>query len=114
MKTLGRILIILVATALVSGAMYMIFNGAGTGTNSGFERQEGRFQSGGNLPNGIRPDFEGERMERGESGEHGVGNWSGMLGHLSVIALITTVVVLLQRLFKPRKMVVSVSPGGSA
>jgi predicted lipid-binding transport protein (Tim44 family) len=52
-------------------------------------------------------------MERGESGEHGVGNWSSMLGHLGVITLITTVVVLLQRLFKPRKTV-SVSPGGSA
>ena len=113
MKTLGRILIILVTTALVAGAMYMIFNGAGTGTNSGFDRQEGQFQPGGNHPNGTRPDFEGGRMEFGEGGEHDGGNWAGMLGHLGVIALITTVVVLLQKLFKLRKTV-SVSPGGSA
>ena len=113
MKTLVRILIILVATALVAGTMYMIFNASGTATASGFERQEGRFQPGGDLPSGTRPDFEGERMERGEGGEHGGGSWSGILGNLGLIALITTVVVLLQKLFKLRKTV-SVSPGGSA
>lgn len=110
MKTFGRILVILAVTALVAGAMYMLFNTNGTQAGSGIEGQEGRFQPGSTLPNGTRPEFEGGRMERGEGGEHGEGSWFGMLGNLGVVALITTVVVLLQKLFKPRNTV-SVSQG---
>jgi hypothetical protein len=111
MKTLGRIIIILVATALVAGAIYMIVNAAGTGTASGFEPQGGQFQPGGNLPNGTRPDFEGGRMERGERGEGG--SWIGVFGNLGVIALIVAVIVVLQKLFKPKRTL-EASPGNPA
>lgn len=97
MKTLGRIFIILAVTALVAGALYLIFNGNSAGTSSDFRPQgEAGFQ-----PGGARPDFEGGRPDR----DGMAGGWIfGTLKNLVVVSVLVAVIVLPKSLGKRKRL----------
>jgi hypothetical protein len=101
MKTLGRILIILAVTALVTGALYLIVNAGGTGTASTFPQRGERFASARTFEAGARPEFEGGRPERGERG----GGWVfGLIKNVGVIALLVAILVLPKELAKRKRL----------
>lgn len=82
MKTLGRILIILAVTALVTGALYLTFNGSDAGD---FPEEPGF------SPNAPSPDFEVGRADQAEFR----GGWMfGLTKNLGVISLLVTVIIL--------------------
>ncbi len=105
MKTLGRILIILVVFAALSGLMVIGVNASGFSA-SNFRGEGGEFRpSGGGEgfpPPGFRPDgddggfrpegFE-ERGERGEGRGGVTGLMFGAIKNIFVIALLVTVIV---------------------
>ena len=108
MKTLGRIFIILLVTALVTAALYLLVSASNTGATAGFSERGEQFQSGGGLPNyeGTRRDFEGGR-ERGEIGE---GGFLGIIRSVLVIGVIVAIIVLPKNL-KKRKRMTAVNAG---
>lgn len=89
MKTFGRILIIVVAFALVMSGMYFAVNGSSnTSTAQGFDRPQ--FQGEGFNPNGPRPDFRGEREREGG----GVGWIFGMIKNVGIVAVFVALIVV--------------------
>ncbi len=86
MKTLGRIILILLAFALVMGLAYVLVKvgGPSAGTAaSAFGRDAGFSR-----PDGVRLGFRGERDGRG-------GGWMfGMIKNVGIIALIVALVVI--------------------
>ncbi|NOT03914.1 MAG: hypothetical protein HOP27_04875 [Anaerolineales bacterium] len=105
MKTLGRILIILVVFAALSGLMVVGVNALGLSV-SNFRGEGGEFRPGGDgegfPPPSFRPDgddggfrpegFE-ERGERGERRGGVAGMMFGAIKNIFVIALLVTVIV---------------------
>ncbi len=85
MKTLGRILIIVAAIAMVMGITYMAVNAGGTSSqNAPAFEQHDRFPPNG----GQRPDFRGE-------GDRGGGGWMfGMIKNLGIVAVIVALIAL--------------------
>jgi hypothetical protein len=122
MKTIGRILIILAVTALITAAMYFAVNASGSGLSSDFRRGREQFQPGGTFPNGARPEgsrpnFEGGRpgREGGEDGPGGLGWTLGWIKDLGVIAVLVAIIVLPKRLGKRKRLAaVKADPGDSA
>jgi hypothetical protein len=114
MKTLGRIVIILVVTALVTAGLYALVTANGTGNvPSDFGRGGEQFQSGGALPEGVRPEgfrpgFEGGRGEHNERGEGGFGGGFGfifgLLKNSLMIGLIVAILVLPKSLSKKKRL----------
>jgi hypothetical protein len=106
MKTLGRILIIFVAAAIVTGALVALVNATGSNATTAFdrpggtefrpqgERPQGDFPEG-NFPGGIRP---GRGRELG-----GVGWMPGTLKNIGVIALLVALIVIPKSLFNRKK-----------
>ncbi len=110
MRTLGRILMILVAFALMMGLMYMIVSASSSSANSigpTFERGNGRgFQPEGGqspFPNGQRPEF-GHRDRRGG------GVMFGMIRNVALIAIIVAAIVIPKDIWQKRMR--NVSAGG--
>lgn len=101
MKTLGRILIILAVTALVTGGLYLIVNAGGTGTAANFPQRGEQFASARTFEGGARPEFDGARPERGER-EGGLP--FGWIKNMGVIALIVTILVLPKGLAKRKRL----------
>ncbi|MBI5296026.1 MAG: hypothetical protein HY869_11175 [Chloroflexi bacterium] len=103
MKTLGRILIILLATVLVGAALYFLVDANSSGADPSFDRPEGaEFRPQGERPQGDFP--EGMRPERG-GGERGAvgGRWMfGLVKNVGVIALLVAVIVIPKSLFKKK------------
>lgn len=96
MKTLGRILIILVIMALVMGITYAAVSASGSSASSGMEP---RFEEGGRPPFPEGERFEGERHE-----ERGEGGWMfGFIKNVGVIAVVTTLIVLPKSIVRKRK-----------
>ena len=94
MKTLGRILIILTAFALVMGITYAAVNTGTAGTSSNSSR----------LEPGERPAFQnGERPEiRGERG----GNWMyGAIKNIGIVAIIVALIVFPKGWLQNRKRI---------
>lgn len=94
MKTLGRVLIILVVTCLLAGAMYAAVSAGGASTTTG-------------APGFTSQGFQGERPEGfrdggGERGERGGGSWLGVVKNIAIIGALVAGVVLLRRLLTPR------------
>ena len=102
MKTLGRILIILAVTALVTGALYLIVNAGGTGTAANFPQRGEQFASTRTFEAGARPEFDGARPERGV--ERG-GGWAfGLLKNMGVISILVVILVLPKGLAKRKRL----------
>lgn len=92
MKTLGRILIILAVTALVTGALYLTFNSA----DAGVLPDKPAFS-----PDAPSPDFEGDRADRDEMR----GGWMfGLTKNLGVISVLVTVMVLPKSVGKRKRL----------
>ena len=108
MKTLGRILIILVAFALVMGITYTVVNAASSSVGAtAFERGgEGLPRPQGvqpQLSNGERPEFPGGegREFRGDRG--GGFRWIlGAVKNIGIIAIIVAAVVWLKNFLQKR------------
>ena len=92
MKTLGRILTIVLALGIVMGVLYVSVNA----TASAAPAQNARFER------GQRPEFpdrdRGERFERG-----GFGWIFGAIKNIVVIAIIVTAIVIPKRWLQRRK-----------
>lgn len=104
MKTLGRILIILLATVLVGAALYFLVDANSSSADLPFDRPEGaEFRPQGERPLGDFP--EGLRPGRG-GGERGAvgGRWMfGLVKNVGVIALLVAVIVIPKSLFNRKK-----------
>ena len=108
MKTLGRILIILFAFALVMGITYTVVNAASSSIGNptferggeGFPRPEGVQPQ---LPNGERPELPGGegRESRGDRG--GGFRWIlGAVRDVGIIAIIVAAVIWLKNFLRKR------------
>jgi hypothetical protein len=109
MKTLGRILIILAAFALVMGITYTAVNAASSSTgNSAFERGGEDFPRPESVqpqvPNGARPAFPPGGEGREFRGDRGGGfRWIlGAVKNMGIIAIIVAVVVWLKNFMRKR------------
>jgi hypothetical protein len=106
MKTLGRILIILAAFAVVMGITYVVVSGDGSsstvtaleGGGEGLARPDGVGQP--SFPNGERPDFGGEGPG---------GGWMfGLIKNMGIVAFVVTLIVLPKSLLRWRAVPVRV------
>lgn len=105
MKTLGRILIILLATAIVTGAWVALVNGVGANVSTSFDRPGGaefRPQQQGNQPPAGFPEGgfpQGERPDR-ERGGGSMGRFAlGMVKNVGIVAVLVALIVLPKSLF---------------
>ncbi|GEM_PF-5533918 len=94
MKTLGRILIILLAVAIVSGATILIVNATGAGSSPTLPGRDGGFARPGFIPAEGPDGFEGGEREGGRFGL----NRSLML--LVPLTIIVAVVLGFERLLE--------------
>jgi len=106
MKTLGRILIILLAAAIVTGAWVALVNGIGANVSTSFDRPGGdefRPQQQGNQPPAGFPEGgfpQGERPDREQGGGGSVGRFGlGMVKNVGVVAVLVALIVLPKSLF---------------
>ena len=117
MKTLGKILVILAAFALVMGITYTAVNAASSSIGApaferggeGFPRPDGVQPQ---LPNGGRPEFPGGegREFRGDRG--GGLRWIlGAVKNIGVVALIVAAVVWLKNFLRKRERETQVVSG---
>ncbi len=108
MKTLGRILIILMVLAVVMGITYFIVTTSNLSTSANvpaFTRNTGgRFRPEGGFPDGGRPEFGG----RGPR----AGGWIfGMIKNMGLVALVVAFVVIPKNMWQKRSKQVSASAG---
>ncbi len=103
MKTLGRILIIVLAFALVMGGTYYMVNTGSNNSNApAFDRGSfdgnPQFQGAGFNANGPRPEFRGERDRRGGGG------WMfGLIKNIGIVAVIVALIVLPKNFFQQQR-----------
>jgi hypothetical protein len=108
-KTLGRILIILLAAALVTGAWLALVNGVGTNLSTSFERRgqtEFRPPQRDQAPAGSPEYSEGMRPGREESRGGGLSLarlTAGLVKNVGVMAVLVAVVVLPKSLLDRRR-----------
>lgn len=108
MKTLGRIIIILAAFALVMGITYGMVNAVSSSTVArSFERgDEGSPRPQGvqpQNPNGQRPEGPGDEGREGRSGGNIVRLILGTLKNIGLVALVVILVVWLKNYMEKRK-----------
>jgi len=108
MKTLGRILIILAAFAIVMGITYVAVNVAGGSSSTGMPQFQGGERPA--LPNGQfemgeRPAFPGSQFgERPEGRERGGGGWMfGLIKNISIVAVVVTLIALTKSIIQKKK-----------
>lgn len=109
MKTLGRILIILLATAVVTGAWVALVNGIGANVSASFDRPGGaefRPQQQGNQPPAGFPEGgfpQGERPDR-ERGGGSMGRFAlGMVKNVGIVAVLVVLIVIPKSLFSQKR-----------
>ncbi len=107
MKTLGRILIILMVFAAVIGITYIVVNAGSSSTSANmpaFERgDEGRQRpEGGQLQfsNGERPEFPGGGPEFGREGPRGGGWIFGLIKNIGIIGIIVALIAVPRSLIR--------------
>ena len=120
MKTIGRILIILLTAGLIAAAIFAAVNASGSSAHAGFGEPfnnngaqtragfpasgNGEFRPGGSPLGGFR---DGGHPERG--GE--AGGWLfGTIRNVGIVAVIVTVIVLPKKLLKKRAVPAVVKP----
>ena len=92
MKTLGRILIIVLAFAIMMGIAYSVVNISVSSTNAP------AFQRGGD---GMRPEFQGEG--RGDDGGNGFGMIFGLAKNTIIVAMIVALITFPKNLLQQRQ-----------
>jgi hypothetical protein len=107
MKTIGRILIILVVFFILASLMVVVVNASGANaTDFNGARQ---FRPGG-TENGIRPQGDGDRPERGERGVGGSRWMFGLIKNVSVMALLVIIIVWPKSVAKKKRKQSPVKP----
>lgn len=106
MKTLGRVLMILIAFVLIMGITYVVVK-AVNGTN--FSTTAPRFEGREGFPqldreNGERPEF-----ERGERGEFGGGWMFGMLKNITIVGIIVALIAVPRSLMRRKPTAVQIA-----
>ena len=98
MKALGRILVIVVAFALMTGVIYAVVNTGGSSTNAT------TFQRGGDgfAPDGARPEF------RGDDGGNSFGMLFGVLKNTIIVTVIVALIIFPKNLLQQRRRAVPV------
>lgn len=100
MKTLGRILIILAAFALVMGITYVAVNAIRSSTTArAFERQG----EGLSRPEGGQPPFPGGEGHEERRGGSGVRLMLGTVKNIGIIAVVVGLVVWIKNYMEKRK-----------
>ena len=102
MKTLGRIIIILVAFAVVMGITYVAVNAGGSSSTN-----MPRFELG-ERPAPANGQFEG-RSERHEEG--GGGMMFGLIKNAGIIAILVAIIVVPKNISKRKRLQASLSNG---
>ncbi len=99
MKTFGRILVIVVAFAVVMGLMYFAVNANSNNSNaSAFDRGNRQFEGEGFNPNGPRPEFRGER-----EGGGGFGWIFGVIKNTGIVAVLVALIVVPKNFLQQQK-----------
>jgi len=103
-KTLGRILMIVAAFALMMGLIYAAVNAGGSSNNgAAFQRGGDRFAP----PDGTQPQFRGEG--RGDNGSgNGFGMIFGLLKNTIIIAVIVALIVFPKNILQERRRAIPV------
>ncbi len=106
MKTFGRILIILLAAAIVTGGWVALVNGIGANVSTSFDRPGGdefRPSQQGNQPPAGFPEGgfpQGERPDREQGGGGSMGRFGlGMVKNVGIVAVLVALIVLPKSLF---------------
>jgi hypothetical protein len=115
MKTLGRILIILVVFSALSGLMVLAVNASGSNAPN-FDGAPAQLRPQGD-GDGIRPEGDqfnpegGEfRPERGERGGAGGSRWMfGLVKNVGLMALLVTLIVLPKSIAKKKRKQAAIS-----
>jgi hypothetical protein len=102
MKTFGRILIIVVAFALVMGLTYFAVSAGSNNSNApAFDRPQ--FQGDGFNANGSRPEF------RGEGDRGGSGGWIfGMVKNIGIVSVIVAMIILPKNFLQQKRQAATV------
>jgi len=100
MKTLGRIIIILVAFVIVMGITYTTVSASGSSSTSA-----PAFESGGEgfapRPDGERPEFRGE--------DQGGGGWIfGLMKNMAIVAVVVALIVFPKNLLQQKRRAIPV------
>jgi hypothetical protein len=88
MKTIGRILIILAVFSIFAGLMVVAVNASGSNAPAADDTRQFR-----PAVDGIRPEGDGNRPERGDRGAGGSRWMFGLVKNIGVMALLVTVIV---------------------
>ena len=104
MKTLGRILVIVLAFAIMMGITYSVVNGSGSSNSApAFQRGGDGFAP----PDGARPEFRGEG--RGDDGGgSGFGIIFGLVKNTVIVAIIVALIAFPRNLLQQRQRAVPV------
>jgi len=105
MKTIGRILIILVVFSIFAGLMVIVVNASGA--NAPDFNGAPQFRPEGNA-GGIRPQSDANRPERGERDGGGLRWLSGAIRNVAVIGFLVTVIVWPKSVVKKKKKTAAV------
>jgi len=97
MKTLGRVLIILIAFVIMMGATYSAVSASGSASTNGpaFQR------AGGDFPGGVRP-------ENRDGGSSIIGVIFGLLKNTIIVAFIVAVVVFFKNTQQQKRRAVPI------
>jgi len=104
MKTFGRILVIVLAFAIMMGITYSVVNASAASNNApAFQRGGDGFAP----PDGARPEFRGEG--RGDDGSgSGFGIMFGLIKNTVIVAIIVALIALPRNLLQQRRRAVPV------
>jgi hypothetical protein len=105
MKTIGRILIILVVFSALSGLIVLAVNASGTSAASaGFDGARPQLSSNVN-EGGFNPEGAQGRHERGERGGHeGGGGWAfGLVKNMGVMTILVLLIALPKSIAKKKR-----------
>ena len=113
MKTLGKILIILVVFAVAMGITYFAVNASGSSSNDmpQFENRERPFPANGQFEPGEGQEFPGGEFEGRERHEGGGGMMFGLIKNIGIITILVAIIVVPKSLNKRKRLQASSSTG---
>ena len=104
MKTLGRILIIVLAFTIMMGITYSVVNASGSSnTAPAFQRGDDEFTP----PDGAQPEFRGEGRGDDDGGS-GFGMMFGLIKNTVIVAIIVALIAFPRNLLQQRQRAVPV------
>ncbi|MEP7136328.1 MAG: hypothetical protein ABI904_15475 [Chloroflexota bacterium] len=102
MKTFGRVLVIVIAFAILMGVTYSVVSASGSSNTAPVFQRDGRD---GFAPNDGQREFGGREREGGAGG---FGMLFGLLKNTIIVAVITALIVLPKNFFQQKRRAVPV------